>query len=195
MSAWVVSKTHIDLLVRAAIHAARPGDRFGWWQVDETGAYAGCRQLDEMASGEEDDVMSPSQLGQLLVSENVASVSYRYSEPGRDYYYGAEAAAGMEDLEADAGELPGPCDPYYIGPYVYANPGYTLSPGEVFQAIGCLDYQSCEHPGWRTSEAFACLAALRDVYCTRVEGYQGAPWGWEAEDLDKRSLEFSRRVI
>lgn len=177
MSAYVVDKREIDLLVRAALHAhpaGQPGTtrEMSWWRVDETGDYAGWRELDPNAEHRTDDdykaFYTPSQLGQILVSENVRSVAYRYSEPGRAVYYGPEAAAGMDDLDADQGELPGPCDAYYMAPYVYADPGRDLTPGEVFEAIDCLDYQSCEHDGWRKSEAFAFLTSLRKAYCDRV---------------------------
>lgn len=183
MSAYVVSKKHVDLLVRAAIHYGKNGgggSRMQWWEVDESGDYAGWRYLDEHADGTDPQRVTASQLGQLLVSENVRSVSYRYSEPGRVYYYGAEEASSMDDLDADAGELPGPSDPYYAGPYVYSDPGRVLSPGAVFKAIDGLDYQSCEHDGWRASEAFAFLESLRQVVCRAVDGYEAAPWALDS---------------
>lgn len=164
MSAFVVNKTHIDLLVRAAIQASRPNNKFSWWQVDAEGKYAGWRELDEYADGSEEDYWehkakcSPSRLGQILVSENVASVSYRYP-----------------DDNPEAGDLPGPIDAYYMAPYVYEDPRVNLNAGQVFAAIDCLDYQSCEHPGWETSEAYALLRSLRDAYCRKVEGYGGSP--------------------
>jgi len=203
MSAWIVDRTHIDLLVKAAIHygqadntpegmtmiysSAPSQEIMGWWQTDADGRYAGWRHLVLANPENRDDWYTPSQLGQILVSENVASVSYRYSEPGRTGYYGAEQAAELgADLDPDAGELPGPIDAYYMAPYVYTDPGYVLSPGEVFHAIDCLDYQSSEHDGWRTSEAFAFLAALRDRACCFVDGYKASPWGWDADALSAR---------
>lgn len=168
MSAFVVDKKHIDLLVRAAEHAypdGQPGvtTKMSWWRVDDDGEYAGWRELNRNAETMEDDdykaYFTPSQVGQILVDENVASVSSRYP-----------------DDDVDTGELPGPIDAYYMGPYVYNDPGRDLTPGEVFKAIDCLDYQSCEHDGWRKSEAFAFLAALRHAYCRRVSEYEEAPW-------------------
>jgi hypothetical protein len=160
MSAFVVDKSDIDRLVRAALYAHQshyPGDRrqMQWWRVDEQGDYAGWNKLYELAETRAgDDYMqyvTPSYLGQILVSENVASVAYRY-----------------EDCTPDAGDLPGPCDAYYMGPYVYSDPREDLTPGAVFELIDRLDYQSCEHPGWRTSEAHAFCVALRKAYCDRV---------------------------
>lgn len=184
MSANVVSKFHVDLLVRAAIHAREPGEGFMWWQVDEDGEYAGWHELDEFAERltprhEGHEYVSPSQLGQMLVNENVMSVHHRYP-----------------DDNPDVGELPGPIDAYYMGPYVYENPGYTLSPGEVFAAIDYYDYHSCEHDGWRSSEAFAFCEKLRNRYCKKVAGYGASPWGYDGpDDLGDKPLEFSRRII
>lgn len=182
MSAYVVDKNEIDLLVRAALHAypaGQPGTTraLSWWQVDENGEYAGWRELSIHAEHKIDDdykaFYTPSQLGQILVSENVRSVAFRYSEPGRVSYYGSATAATMDDLDPDAGELPGPCDAYYMGPYVYTDPGRDLTPGEVFRAIDCLDYQSCEHEGWTSSEAYSFLRSLRKAYCDRVADSEG----------------------
>lgn len=190
MSAFVCDKTHFDVLVRAAKHYGGQSG-FQWWRTDAEGGYAGWYKLDftlgDDYAGERDDdymhYLTPSQAGQLLVSENIASVSYRYSEPGRTGYYGAETAAGMEDDTIET--LPGPCDRYYMAPYVFADPGYVLTPAEVFKAIDCLDYQSCEHPEWRASEAFAFLDSLRQSACNAVRGYSDSPWDWSSDDLEK----------
>lgn len=168
MSAFVVSKSHIDLMVRAALKSRPVGDPghsgpFRFWRTDENGAYAGWYEIDPCAedrvSNDYTHYITPSQAGEILVSENVRSVSYCYSDVGRD-----------------AGDLPGPIDAYYMAPYIYTEPRRDLSPGEVFKAIDCLDYQSCEHPSWRASEAFSFCEALRDAYCRRVSDYESAPW-------------------
>lgn len=168
MSAFVVDKQHIDLMVRAALKAcptryAGDGRRLSWWRTDENGGYAGWRELNQHAETMEDDdykaFYTPSQLGQMLVSENVRSVHHRYP-----------------DTDPDEGDLPGPVDAFYMAPYVYADPGRDLSPGEVFRAIDCLDYQSCEHEGWRSSEAFAFCAALRKAYCDQIADAEEAAW-------------------
>lgn len=154
MSAFIVSKTHIDLLVSAAEHYGKQGyqgSRMQWWQVNGDGSYAGWRYLDANED-ERDEYYTLSQLGQILVNENVASVTDRYPDT----------------------------DAYYVMPYVHTDHGYVLSPGEVFAAIDCLDYQSCEHDGWRKSEAFAFLGALRDKVCRSVDGYEGAPWEFDS---------------
>ncbi len=165
MSAFVVDKKHIDLMVCAAEYYGKQGHqgaRMQWWQTDESGNYAGWRYLDANEDQRE-EYYTLSQLGQLLVSENVASVHDRYP-----------------DDDPDLGELPGPIDAYYMGPYVYENPGRVLSPGEVFRAIDCYDYQSCETGNWRNTEAFAFCEALRSAACRAVSDYEQAPWEFAA---------------
>src|SRR4051794_12531310 len=108
MSAWIPNKEHVDLLVKT---------------TDVLGVHY------------DDDL---SRVGQMLVDEVVASVSYRYPN---------------DDVEA--GELPGPCDQYYLKPYVYADPGFMPDAAEMRQLTGCYSYQACEHPGWEHSTANA----------------------------------------
>jgi hypothetical protein len=162
MSAFMVSKHHIDLIVTAALHYGSRYDSsagVSWWRTDEEGNFQGWNEVRryERTGDDYKQYVTPDQLGQMLVSENVASVSSRYPNDG-------------------PGELPGPTDCYYLKPYTYEPTGRIPTPGEVFKAIDCLSYQSCEHPGWYSSEACRMLEALRLGACTRVEGYEEAPW-------------------
>lgn len=50
----------------------------------------------------------------------------------------------------------------------------------VLKAIACLQYQSCEHPGWLDSEARVFCQALRAVTIAALPGYHQAP-GWPIE--------------
>jgi hypothetical protein len=68
--------------------------------------------------------------------------------------------------------------------YFECNP---LTPGEMFKAINCLEYQSCEFDGWLESDAYNLLRIIRNSTQERVRGYEDAPWG--IEDLDSRLLE------
>lgn len=86
-------------------------------------------------------------VGAMLWHENHVSVNYRYREQTDE---------------------PG---------YRYRAPRHqSWSPVEVLKAIRCLDYQSCEHPGWATSEARAYLDALQDALVHRLPGMDAAPW-------------------
>lgn len=98
MSAWVVEKGHIDVLVAAMI---------------------------------EYRVITPEQAvdtGRMLWRENHASVNFRYREKTRTPAYRHTAARE------------------------------PLHPVAVLNALGCYEYQTCEHQGWDASEAKAlCL--------------------------------------
>lgn len=163
MSAYVLSKEQISELVKAAVTAYPPGrpgtgHNLSWWRVDEDGNYDGWREVDRFGregGDEHRQYCSPSELGRMLLEENVKSVNYRYSSAGRASYYGPDHGLEDDDTEYDV-------------EFEYVDPRKDLTPGAVFRAIDCLDYQSCEHPGWRSSEAFSFLRSLRKAYCDRV---------------------------
>lgn len=117
MSAFIVTKKHIDYLVTAALSA-------------------------KYMTG-----IEPNEFGALLWTENHKSVNARYNE---------ESAA----------------EPYR----------FTRSPGKVdpvkaLKAIHCLQYQSCEHEGWKQSEACKRLEQLEGEMISALPGYDEAPWG------------------
>lgn len=189
MSAFVVSKRHIDILVQSALAGAtngerwlHPGEHFRW--IHDGNIHELHPELDEPR---ERGTMVPdcsvletpaSTMGQVLVDECVRSVSYRY--PNDD---------------VDAGDLPGPCDPYYVKPYVF-EPTYEanvmvigargltrcISPlvslAELAAGIFCYEYQSCEHPDWRSSEAHAICAAFKDKILHALPGYGATSGEW-----------------
>lgn len=153
MSAWIVSKKHVDLMVAGVTRGTRDG------------ALAG-RPMDE------------DTLGQILVTENVASVHYRYP-----------------DDDVTKGELPGPNAPYYLKPYRWEDPRYLPTAAELLKAVDCYSYQACEHPGWKTSAAkLICDRVEKAIHaaCPEVvwlkqpigsrlvwEAYEAAPWGFD----------------
>jgi hypothetical protein len=116
------------------------------------------------------NLVTPNEIGQALVDEVVKSVSYRYP-----------------DDDVQAGELPGPTDPYYLQPYVYEAPLREFNDREITTARKCFDYQACEHPGWRNSGACALLTEIADAH--PYDGGLGpfdeprVPWGFEREDV------------
>jgi hypothetical protein len=183
MSAYVVSKPHIDLLVQAAI--AGPSDGHGWKIGGEPFSYYHDSERHAVEIGAEPgersvwgELVGPSVLGQRLTDENVTSVEGRYP-----------------DTNADRGDLPGPCDAYYMGPYVFeafrASGRRLCVPGmpeaieppativEIAKAVSCYEYQSCEHDGWETSEAHAFCQALTEALLHSLPGYDAAPWGFD----------------
>jgi hypothetical protein len=119
------------------------------------------------------ELVGPPQLGQMLVSECLPSVSHRYP-----------------DDDVDAGELPGPVDAYYLMPYVF-DPVLTrlvsITPGgvplalappaaiaQIASAVHDYEYQACEHNEWKTSQAYAFCVALKDRLLASRPGYHTA---------------------
>lgn len=182
MSAYVVDRDHIDFMVQAALAGATdsqgwsaPHGDFSWFHDGrrirvEIGA--------EIFEGGTLEIVSPDVLGQRLVDECVRSVHARYP-----------------DTEPDAGDLPGPCDAYYMGPYIFepidtGKQLYSIARGltlavqpvantaTVAHQISHYEYQSCEHPEWRESEAFAFCAALKDRLLGTLPGAGDAVWGY-----------------
>jgi len=91
-----------------------------------------------------------------LAAECFASVRYRYP----------------------AGPLPGP-NAASDGPVVCSDRLSTyarLSPVAVLKACSCYEYQSCEHPGWETSEAKRLIDSITQAAIAALPGYQDAAW-------------------
>lgn len=87
------------------------------------------------------------EVGRGLMIENARSFSYRY-----------------------------PDEPVPMPSYHYTRPKGRIDPVQVFKAIHCLDYQSCEHPGWKSSKAFAFLQDLTTFTIYQLPGYDAAAW-------------------
>lgn len=183
MSAWIVNREHIDLLVcygaranmgqpgrSAASWVAQNPQETPWQEWEYRTMHPGQTVTisdDDLGTVDSVDVLDYA--GRVLWTENVKSIEYRYPDV------------------LDGGCHPGPCDfnPLEASGYEYRDPGYTLTPLEAIQACDCLDYQSCEHPGWRSSEAHRIMQAIRELAISSLEGERG-PWGWDSENLRER---------
>lgn len=101
---------------------------------------------------------TPDAVGAMLLAECVASVRYRYDDAGDD--------------------LPGPLSRYWLEPYTHNGlwryHGYNAV--QMLKAIACYEYQSCEHPGWESSEARAFCESLRLHLINKLPGYEDAAW-------------------
>lgn len=161
VSAFVVSKEHLDYLIRAGLELERRNSHAGsplrWMareltEEDERGAYArgepwgptAVRLYNELRR--ELTPETASQVGQMLWAENVRSVNHRYSE---------------DDWEQV---------------YEYERRGLVPEPVQVLKALACFEYQSCEHPEWRRSEAHAFVQALEARVIRCLPGYDEAAW-------------------
>ena len=62
-------------------------------------------------------------------------------------------------------------------PYEYIfEPVICTNPIQVLKAINCLDYQSCEHEGWKKSDARKILDDIRDICIRKLPGYDDFQW-------------------
>jgi hypothetical protein len=141
VSAWIVDRAHIDVLVQG------------------------------LAESETVTEVDPDALGQELWRENLASVAYRYPRDGD-------------------GERPGPIDfrDADVDEYVYRRPSAKIDPQALLVALGCYDYQSCEHPGWATSRARLWTTTLREQLLRSgvkeaAPGSRMEAWGYEEKDV------------
>ena len=106
MSAWIVSKHHIDILVTALLK----------YEIV--------------------NAVSPDEIGKILWRENYRSVNYRYGERRRT--------------------------PKYVHTYRGKDLDFIRKPISLFKAIGCYDYQTCEHKTYGKSQAYEWIQALEE---------------------------------
>ena len=154
MSAFEVDKTHIDVMVSAALQRIH-GDRLYWYHSLDAETVPGealpsqSDYLDRLKKARRE--VTPENAGMwgaLLVAENRRSVNHRYNE---------------DEIEE---------------PYEFTEYTGNFDAVKMLAAIGCYEYQACEHDGWRTSEAYSFLGSLREAWCRRCDGYEGV---WEIE--------------
>lgn len=107
-----------------------------------------------------------TEIGQMLLEENIASLAYRYSLDigSAEYMEYANDAMAYE---------------YPAGGWIY-----NLSAGDVVSAIGNYEYQSCEHEGWMESEAHSLCLNLKERILTTLA--PGGSWGITQADLDSK---------
>lgn len=186
MSAYVVDQAHVDYLVRAGLGPWQQSGPLRWQDPSvpdgerdyEPGAMMGGSTAHETYEARRRELTheTAGRVGAMLWSENARSVSFRYDGESYD-------------------TLPGPCDfdEMALASYTYVDPsrlpiqrrramlaeGFRFLPVEpvaVLKACDGYEYQSCEHPGWATSEACAFLDALRRRMIRALPGYESASW-------------------
>lgn len=161
MSAYIVSKEHIDYLITAGFHL--PGMRRSMlhWLIPREApaeayqrgepwgpeAISDCNERRRELSQDHAD-----EVGRMLWAENQESVNHRYDDEEIEeiYFY--------------------KCHPDY-------EIRHAVNPIETLKALSCYEYQTCEHPEWENSEAFTFCEALRSAAIRALPGYEEAEWG------------------
>jgi hypothetical protein len=151
MSAYIVDKNHI-LFLLAAMTSRTIGRNYGFSYYHEPNG--------ERVKVVDGDCEQIAQIGNLLWRENIASVSARYSDK-------------------TSATLPGPRGgSFEVTAQDVARAHYNrIDPLHVLKSCACYEYQSCEHAGWKTSEAHAIIADLERAAWQSLPGYDDAPWG------------------
>lgn len=153
MSAWIVSRAHIDVLVQALTAEAGLAGRGKILMDAETGEFSRAE-------------LSPDEIGRELWRENLRSVIfYRYP---RDTDGDRPGPLDFKDSDVDT--------------YTYREPARVMSDAEVCKAASCFDYQSCEHPGWETSRANKWIETLMSRHHVAAIP-DDVPWGFDEEDV------------
>ena len=154
MSAYIVSKSHINALVQAGLRSGMRA-RFTWYTRDEDGNLTRMELRHDNADA----------VGQMLLDENIKSVSSRYPSDRLS-------------------ELPGRTNSEYLMPFEWKPFVKQPTPLEAIKLIRCYEYQSCEHTEWDTSEAKQFCDCLKDWLISDLPGYDDAPWEWEDRSYD-----------
>jgi hypothetical protein len=158
MSAFIVSHDHIDAIVTYAVQ-----NRMSFWNPEAK------KRIDITRANAEE-------IGRMLLHENERSVRYRYSETEPDELpgtIGENAASYSYRPFFETALTPGGQRRAILG---------GLTAVQVIKAISCLNYQSCEHPGWEASLAWRICDAIKSAAINRLPGYDDAGWEINREE-------------
>ena len=150
MSACLVSPQHIHALVAYAIHA----------------------KVIHRDDGAE--------LARTLASENIRSVEYRYPDTE-----GQAAPSFLPAFDSNDEYLDACARPWeepetrvaFMGVVVKGQAILAIRPPmDIIKLCHGYEYQSCEHPGWKTSDACDYLRMIEKTACRDLPDYDDAPW-------------------
>jgi len=146
MSAFIVNKSHINAMLQGAMAISQRYNTTHRWHHNG--------EWHELTPENADEI------GQMLLDENIKSVSYRYQD-------------------SSVTELPGQTDSEYLVPFQFHPMGKVPKPIELIKITRCYEYQACEHEEWETSEAKAFCDSVIDNAIGNLPGYDEALWEWE----------------
>lgn len=163
----MVPTAHIDALIEAGLYAAEHSHcRFSWYvrsldNEEKRDAYQagepwgpGAGEIGDLLRRELNHATA-DRVGQMLLRENRLSVDHRYNESELEPIYHFEHWTSVTRVD----------------------------PVVILKALSCYEYQSCEHPGWETSEAKTFCDRLQSEMIRLLPGYEDAA-GWS---IEKRS--------
>lgn len=160
MSAFVVDRRHIDLIV--SVIKELPADA----EADESEVDLLRSSISRKLSEREPEISSRmgilGAVGEILIRQNVASVLYRYDND--------------ESMVPD----------YTRSLYEYQPLPFRPTCAEVLKALDCYDYQACETPDWEQTTAHWITSTLRDYLIKILPGYDRAPWEWNDDEVARR---------
>ena len=172
MSAYICNPRHVDYLVAYAHRYRRQGNaphvtlREGERETLPEAAQAAIRpgnvewqSPDTLMLGE----LSADVLGQVLMTENVRSVRYRYPNEGDD-------------------TLPGPCDQSRIFQYTFRPIPNDLRSDWALSACRGWKYQSCETPDHADTLAWRIVEAIEQQAIRALT--EDCPWEITDETLN-----------
>lgn len=159
MSAFIVSATHVDVLLSVALHGSS----------DSAGSSREWSPPHLEEPGRPLSAVTCSVLGAALLAECIAAVSR--GNPG-----------------CPMRELPGPWPMPIPEQYEFTDFGPCANVAEACKAIDCFEYQSCDHPEWAQSLARRFCDRLRRALIAALAGHEEAPWEWTPETLAARGL-------
>ncbi len=99
------------------------------------------------------DVVHAEELANILKAENIRSVCYRYPDDTPEQY---------------AGQIK-------IAPFQFTR-GQAISPVQALKACTCYDYQTCETPDYKDTEAYRIIETIRGMAIAALPGYDAAAW-------------------
>lgn len=153
MSAFMVTKAHIDALVLTAIYGPNVTDNHR-----STGSWYGPSHLRGKTARLED----ADGIGRMLMVENLHSIHARYPQ-----------------TITNPDSTPGPEEQYWKMEYTFPQPDFPaklLTPIRALKTLICYEYQACEHPEWDDSQAKCFCSQMKDSLIARLPGYDEAPW-------------------
>lgn len=133
--------------------------------------------LRELESG--DSLITAQNVARDLIAENIKSVAHRYPN---DKDGERPGPAGLTDAQITEAAV------LWAGHYHQKGLPEDVAPLTIAKLADSLEYQSCEHEGFKTSLAQRQINEIRTRVLSLLPGYNRAPWAWEDTDPELDAL-------